>query len=189
MQSAVCCLRSLSCAAPLLALYLPSCPLLPGCLCSQPLPLILLPWYLLCSPPQSSTLTPTLPHLLLILLFIFTWCPCLPLPFLSRHVPSSGSFNPQVSTIWSLMLREQNVSRAGGPLFNEQSNTHTQLGFLKGRKQQYYVVKTDGRHFSLSSQLPDPTSGPRELPEGKMCVCACLCIREMCELSMCMCRG
>lgn len=60
--------------------------------------------------------------------------------------------------------------KAGGLLFNEQSNTRTQLVFLEGRKQQYYAVKTDGRHFSSSSQLPDLTSGPRELPEGKVYV-------------------
>lgn len=111
----------------------------------------------LCSAPPALTLT--FPHL--ILFFIFIWPPSVFFNFCPVINRLCGT--PSLSS-------PQSEFKSGGLLVSDQSNTHTQPVFLEGRKQRYYGVKTDGRHFSSSSQLPDLTSGPRELPEGKVYV-------------------
>lgn len=125
----------------------PSCPLLPGRLSSNQ------PWPF--SPPTIFTL------------------------------PSSASVLLQMSLNWQVFSTPHypllhlfswvsNVSKAGGPLRDEQSNIHTQ----------YCGVKTDGCQFSSSPQKLDLTSGSREMPLSKVYVCTWevnVCLVHVCQ--------
>lgn len=103
---------------------------------------------LACPPSLSRPLHPHCLHSRALPLVPPTF-PCPPPPLLCRSRHFSSRLHP--SSLHDLELGAW--GRGMCPrLRDEPSNTHTQLVFSVGRKQQYYGVKTDGCQFSSSSQ-------------------------------------